>query len=232
MPNKEKRIKKPNEIDIITESAHREFSDAADYIWKTPRFIDKEFADELQKLPNDPEIASIRWHFESKKLKHVFPFLLATGNLFSVTSLFETYLLRLAKEVEKITSNTLSSVKGQGVQRLFNFFKACGIKPDSISLWPQIDAAIKIRNCLTHASGLLEWSRDNKELRRIVNSGTFLSKDNREKYKKVIGDLDQVTIYVSGFGDRIQISNNYSWISYAYYRDFFIELCEKSKEHD
>lgn len=231
MPNKRRQIKKPN-LDIIAESAHREFSDAADYVWKTPRFIEKEFRDELQKLPNDPKIARLRWHFESNKLNHVFPFLQATGNLFSVTSLFETYLLRLAKELEKITGNALHAVKGQGVQRIFNFLKACKIKPGSICLWPQIDAAIKIRNCLTHASGLLEWSRDDKELRRIVNSGTFLSKDNRKSYQKVYGNLDHVKIYASVFGDRIQISNTYAWISCAYYRDFLIELCDKSKEYN
>lgn len=221
-----------NEIDIIADSAYREFSDAADYIWKTPRFIEKEFQDEIQKLSNDPKIARLRWHFESKKLKHVFPFLLATSNLLSVTSLFEIYLLRLSKELEKITGNNLHSVGGQGVQRVFNFLKACKIKPDSISLWPQIDAAIKIRNCLSHASGLLEWSRDEKELRRIVKSGTFLSKDNRKKYQEAHRDLDQVILYASGFGDRIQISNNYSFLSCAYYRDFFVELCEKLKNHD
>lgn len=232
MLNQEKEIKTRNEIDIIANTAYREFSDAADYIWKTPRFIGEEFKDEIQKLPNDPKIAHLRWHFESKKLKHVFPFLLATGNLFSVTSLFEIYLLRLSKELEKIIGNDLRSLNGQGVQRVFKFLKTCGIKPDSIRLWPQIDAAIKIRNCLSHASGLLEWSRDEKELRRIVKSGNFLCKDNRKGYQEVHGGLDQVIIYASGFGDRIQISNNYAFLSCAYYRDFFIELCEKSKEHD
>jgi hypothetical protein len=86
------------EIDRIAESAYREFSNAADYVWKTPRFIEKEYNDELEKLPDDEELARLRWRLESTKLKHVFPFLLATGNLFSVTSLFETYLLRLAKK--------------------------------------------------------------------------------------------------------------------------------------
>jgi hypothetical protein len=35
------------EIDRIAESAYREFSNAADYVWKTPRFIEKEYKDEL-----------------------------------------------------------------------------------------------------------------------------------------------------------------------------------------
>lgn len=232
MSNQEKEIKSMREIDIIANTAYSEFCDVADYIWKTPRFIETEFEDEIQKLPVDPELARLRWGFESKKLKQVFPFLLATGNLLSVTSLFEIYLLRLSKELEKITGNDLHSVRGQGVQRVFNFLKACRIKHDSISLWPQIDAAIKIRNCLSHASGLLEWSHDDNELRRIVKSGTFLSKDTRKRQQEVPDGLDEVIIYTSDFGDRIQISNNYSFLSCSYYRDFFIELCEKSKEHN
>lgn len=231
MPVKKRQIKRGDSIDLIAKGAQREFSDAADYVWKTPRFIEKEFTDELQKLPNDPELAHLRWRFESNKLRNVFPFLQATGNLFSVTSLFEIYLLRLASVLEKITGNKLCTCKGQGVQRIFNFLKVCGIKPHSINLWPQIDAALKIRNCLTHASGLIEWSRDDKDIRRIVKSGTFLNKDVRKRYKDVNGELDQVIIYTSAFGDRIEISNNYAWLSCAYYRDFLIELCEKSKEY-
>ena len=65
----------------------------------------------------------LRWRRESEKLTRVFPYLIAVGNLFSVVSLFESYLLLLGGKLQDHSGIPLGSVKGQGVTRLFNYFK-------------------------------------------------------------------------------------------------------------
>jgi hypothetical protein len=94
-------------------SAYFEFTDVADYIWKSPRLIESEFKLEIEKLNayfpvkgDDKQDAQnikyrkMRWQHERKKLTAIFPYLMATGNLFSIISLFETYCFILCKELD------------------------------------------------------------------------------------------------------------------------------------
>ncbi len=234
MHDKEKSDNHQSKIDPLKKAAYLEFSDASDFIWKCPRLLKQEYKIEIRKLstyfPDNPKLASLRWHFEGKKLRQLFPYLMATGNLFSATSLFETYLLLLAKQVEQLANVELKNTKGQGLQRIFNFLKGCGIQYNVIQLWPQVDAAIKIRNCLTHANGLLEWSRDREELCRIIKRGIFLSKDHRKKCINKNGVYEELILVNSDMGERIQPTNMYSWLANAYYRDYFMDLCNNTKE--
>lgn len=164
-------------LDLMILRAKQEFNDVGDYIWKIPRFVESEYQVELQKLssyfPDEPDLAKIRWKLESRKLEATFPFMISSGNIFSLTSLFEVYMLMLAKEVDSVAKVELNKTRGQGINKVFSFLKTCNIELNKLILWPQIDAAIKIRNCLMHASGLLDWSRDEEELRRIVKSSVF-----------------------------------------------------------
>lgn len=216
----------------LAERAYREFTDVSDYIWKSPRLIEHETELEVKKLhtyfPNDQKHAKIRWHFESNKLNSVFPYLIAIGNLFSVMSLFEAYLLLLASELEKRTSIPTKSARGQGVNRLFNYFKDIGINLDQVEPYAQVEAAIKIRNCLTHASGLLTWSIEKQELKRLQKSGTYLSKEHRSLRKNKGGEYDEVRIVTSGLGERLQVNNEYAFVVSGYLRDFFIGLCQSA----
>jgi len=219
-----------NNIHELADAIRQEISDIGDYIWKTPRFIENEYEIEAKKLsayfPDDPELAGLRWKRETRKLDRVFPFLNATSNLFSATSVFEVYLLRIAKEVENTSSVQLKSFRGNGIQRVFAMLKDIGVELHKIELWPQINAALTIRNCLMHASGLLDWSRDEKEIRRIIKSSNFLSKDHRQRRRNLDRECDEVVIYQFDLGDRIEISNEYAHLVCFYYRDFFVELCE------
>ena len=158
------------QLDELAIYARIEFEGVSDYIWKDPRLIEHETELELQKLPlyfpNDPQIAALRWHRESEKLTRVFPYLIAAGNLFSVVSLFESYLLLLGGNLQNHSGIPLDSVKGQGATRLFNYFKKIiKLPPDAVPLYEQVQAAVKIRNCLAHASGMLAWSRERGALK-------------------------------------------------------------------
>ncbi|MFZ3091064.1 MAG: hypothetical protein WA240_10650 [Nitrospirota bacterium] len=216
----------------IADRAYREFTDVADYIWKSPRLIEHETKLEVQKLknyfPNSEEHAKLRWHFESNKLNSVFPYLIAVGNTFSIMSLFESYLLIVAIELKKDTGIRTTSVSGSGINRIFNYFRSGGIDLEAIEPFHQIMAAIKIRNCLSHASGMLSWSKEEAELKRIQRSGMYLSKDHRVLRKKNGRDFDEVRITNSGFGERIQVDNMYAFVLASYLRDYLIGVCQSA----
>ena len=218
-----------NMVKMLASLASREFSDTLDFVWKSPRFLRDERGREMRKaikyFPGDIRMSLLRWRHHKHRLNNVFPYLVATGNLFCVMSLFEVYMLRLARTLEEIVGKELKEASGQGVQRVLNFLRDCGIRTNEISLWPQIDAALKIRNCLAHADGLLQWSRDEQEIRRIARSGTFLKYQERAKKRTPQGEFYDVMIVSSDVGDRITISPLYAWLVTYYCRDYFIELC-------
>ncbi|OLF74982.1 hypothetical protein AWH60_10135 [Pseudoalteromonas haloplanktis] len=218
----------------LAHSAYEEFSDAADYIWKTPRFLESEKEDELAKLPiyfpNHPDIAEKRWEIEGRKIERTFPWLMSRGNLFSIASLYEAYLLLLAKEIEKVTHISLSLTKGQGISKINNYFKTVGLDFKSVPLFEQVDAALKIRNCLFHASGILDYCKKPDQIISIVDNLTFLSEEHRHRRKASDRKVDEVIITTTKFGRRIEIINDYSFLAANYLRDYFIGLCVEAKK--
>jgi|GEM_PF-1822672 len=217
----------------LARSAYNEFSNAADFIWKTPRLLDSEREDELAKLPiyfpNAPQLASLRWQHESAKIDRTFPFLMSRGNLFSIASLYESYLHLLAKDIEKLTGNPLKLARGQGVSKIYNYFKAVGLNYSAIDLFEQVDAALKIRNCLFHASGILDWCKNPEQIVRVVDDLIYLSKDHRQRRIKSDNRDNEVIISKSKFGHRLEIINQYPWIVAFYFRDYFVGLCLEAK---
>lgn len=217
-------------ISVLQERAVREFGNVSDFIWKAPRLIGHERRLELSKLdeyfPPGDERREIRWRLESSKLEHTFPYLISVGNLFSVVSLFESYLLLLAGEIQSPPDLMVRDVKGQGIGRLFKFFRIAGIAPESLALSDQIQAAIKIRNCLAHASGMLDWARESAELRRIGSTGDYLSPEHKARRLVAGRAFDEVRIEESPFGDRLAVSNEYSHVVCSYLSSYFSTLCE------
>jgi hypothetical protein len=210
--------------------ALHEFDDVADYIWKSPRLIDHEDKLERRKLeihfPGRPDMAKLRWDHESRKLTSVFPYLIAVGNLYTVLSLFENYLLLLHQLAKKQIVVAEDLIRGQGATRCFNYFKESGIAIASINLYEQVQAAMRIRNCMVHAAGILSSSRETTELRRIQSKKIYLDPELR---KKPIED-EEVSIYKTTLGERLQITNSYSHLLCSYSRDFFINLCKAIDE--
>jgi hypothetical protein len=173
----------PTWSEQLAARASEEFESLSDFIWKAPRLVETEKELDLAKLeqyfPNDPESRELRWKYESHKLDHVFPYLIAVGNLFALLSLFESYMLALCSELQSRTLVRLDGVSGTGISRLFRFLRKVGIKPEELRLYRQIQAASKIRNCLIHASGVLSWSLDNNDLCDLQRTGIYLSPEHQ-----------------------------------------------------
>jgi hypothetical protein len=217
------------QIQKLASSAHREFCDVSDYIWKSPKLVSHEKKLELEKLqlyfPDRADLRELRWKHEEHKLHNVFPFLIATGNLFSTISLFETYALLLAGHIRDHTGTTIESAKGSGIGRLLNYFKSF-LPIEQLPLSEQVRVALSIRNCMTHASGLLTWSRDEKEIRRIITTHSYLSQEIRQRKIDLHRNFDEVVIEPTSFGDRLQISNSYSHLVASDLRTYFVEVCD------
>jgi hypothetical protein len=225
-------------IDIAKE-ALLEFGDVADFIWKIPKFLRSETELEKRKLeayfplsgnPDQDKFAnflrSTRWSHESHKLEHRFPELIGSGNLFTVLALFEAYCLKLGKLIEQRTEHSMQNVKGQGISRIFKFYSIVGIKHTSLPFFEQLDCALKIRNCLVHAEGLLSWSRDEAALRKIIRDRTFLEPSRRSKKGTIKTRPPEVSIIADSIGDRVKITNDYAFDVVWYAKNYFIGAAE------
>lgn len=218
--------------DALALAAYHEYDDILDFVWKTPSFVESQEAIELKKLRDyysDTDwIRDVRWALESRKLYEVFPKLMAHGNLFMVVSAFEVHVLRLAKLVESTGGTPLSAQAGQGFAKVFSYLRSHGIDAQSLLHWPQADAAMRIRNCLTHANGILAYSRDETELRRIVASRTYLTRAHRVGTPRE--GIPDITIAATELGDQLRIPDDYPFLATAYLRNSFMELCSAAKD--
>ena len=219
-----------DQLGQLKSRAFSEFNDVGDFIWKSPRFLIHETTLEKEKLkdyfPEGGETARLRWQHESAKLGSTFPYLIAIGNLFSATSLFETYLLLLVELLQETTTITIDKTKGQGFPRACTYLRTNFVRPESVSLFYQVEAAFRIRNCMAHASGLLSNVRDRREVRRVVKDGIYLSSDDRDRRRSMGGQFDELSIVPSKLGERLQVNNEYSYITVFYMRDHYLALCE------
>jgi hypothetical protein len=225
----------------LARNALIEFSDVADYIWKTPNFIEHERAVEEEKLRDyypltgDLEkdnlarkLRTQRWAHESRKLFGLFPSLMASGNLFLSLAMFESYCLRIVKLIEERSSYSLRESQGRGTSRIFAFLQKSGIRHFDLSYASEIQISLRIRNCLIHAEGLLELDKDEKALRRIVKKGRYLSAGHLERRQRLGRAPDEVSIVPSELGDRIKIDNEYPFVVTTYGRDFLIAACTQA----
>jgi len=197
----------------LAETAQWVFNDVLDYVWKAPKLIEALAKIEEEKLAiYGPDAREDRWR-EQLKLKNIFPPLVSQGNLFVVCSLFEYYVMQLAMEVEKIVQHPMDRTAGKGITRWLTYLRNVKvIDTYSFPLWPKVEAAFKIRNCLVHAQGALRFSKNAPEIHHIVKSGIFLK---------------ELKIVKSILGDRLEITNEYSYHIAVYLRDYFSNLCDQ-----
>lgn len=209
--------------------AQLEFNHAIDYVWKAPALIEtlaKEEEDKLKGKANRSRARVLRL-WEQVKLKQIFPEFVAQGGLFLVCSLFEARVLQLAVEMRR-TLGLTERRPGKGVTSWLNYLHDhVGVDKSSIPPWSQVDAAFKIRNCLMHAQGAIQLSRDATEIRRIVASGTFLVDGHKKRLSA--NPVAEVEIKETVLGERLVISNGYSWLVGSYLRDYFSNLCQATE---
>jgi hypothetical protein len=229
------------ELQRLSLSAFDEFGDIADYIWKSPNLIESERKIELEKLnryfplTGDPEkdekakqLRRVRWRHEGRKLRGVFPYVMANGNLFTCISVFETYCLMLCKAIERRSGADLSRCKGSGVSKSFNFLSKTPIDLNQLAFREQVLIAILIRNCLFHANGILDWSRDESELRKVVARRSYLDTRSRSISSEV-QEPDEIAIMETKLGDCLVISNSYPHIVSSYLKYHLIDMCKNAQ---
>lgn len=207
-------------------AAFTDFSNVLDFIWKLPSFVEQQFRVEFKKLhayfPKPSPERDLRWKLESQKIGSTFPFLIATGSLFAVLALFEIYLLRVAAILLDCPMQVIVG-EGGGVRKTLDRLPDVGINPKVVSFWPQVDAAIRIRNCLIHAHGFLDHSRRSERLRALIEQELYVTPGHRGKR---IGDDMLVRIVATPFGERVQVTHMYAWIVGVYCRDYLFSLIE------
>jgi hypothetical protein len=205
-----------------------DFNELADYLWKSPSFIEAQRMREgmVGKKPTQRP-HPLRWALEVRKLYLVFPSILAGANLFATVSLFELKILDLARLL--VRGGRLTQPEGpiDGLARTLRHFYDAGIRGANSEPAAQAMAAIKIRNAVAHAGGILDRSRNAEELRRIVATRSFLIDRHRgAKHDPADPNSPNVAVMDTPIGRQLVITNGYPWILSGYLRDFLVELCE------
>lgn len=211
---------------------HMEWHDISDYVWKSSSLIWHERKLEESKIEaSDTSLASVREliahraAIHDRRWNHTYPFMIGSGALFTVLSIFESYLLSLAVIADKLYGG-LNITKGNGSEKLFRYFRSLNISPDSIIYYEQIKSAQKIRNCLTHAGGDLRLAKDEAELRRIVENRTFVSREERAT-QDLKGERDYVLIDTYFYTDKVRVSMQYPLQLCHYLKTYLNVISEK-----
>ncbi|MNE76792.1 hypothetical protein D3C80_1730520 [compost metagenome] len=102
----------------------------------------------------------------------------------------------------------MSSIKGAGSEKIFNYFRKLGIPPENIAMHEPIKCAQKIRNCLMHAGGLLQLSKDADTIRTIVERKSYLCSEDRGRYINS-SETELVSIGFYFIGEKVSIEHNY-----------------------
>jgi len=214
-------------VDAVQKEIAHEFSDLSDFIWKLPQFIETQEIIEREKLdamfPVDGDdftkkLREIRFYLEFSKIYIKFPTHLAASTLFLASSFFEGWLIRIAKKFESELPISFNQIDGKGFKKLVNFFQRNGVDFNKFHHMPQIHAAIKIRNCLSHAYGFIDHSRDHVEIRRIIDRGIFRTDDHPMPYDPET-DSPLVKIIPSDWGDSLTISPEYGFLASSYFHE-------------
>ncbi len=222
--------KKYSSIELQIEE---EFVYISDYIWKNNRLILEEKKRE-EKMYNmceksssaDMDIANLRWEHESFKINKVFPYLTNISNLFTLISILEHNLFKLASEIEKRDNSLLiKDIRKTGLNKFFDYFRKKGISLEKVSLFQQIQASIKIRNCFFHASGVISQSKDDVELKNIVKNKLYFNKKYKDNPRINTDKEWIISIVESDFGEQLQLTHNYTFVLSLYIKDFLKDLC-------
>ncbi|MBI3603138.1 MAG: hypothetical protein HY205_01640 [Nitrospirae bacterium] len=123
------------------------------------------------------EFDSHRYAFQIT-FNEIFPRCLRYSFLIFLYSVVETDLTALCKEVRKRRNLPEEPVsrKKTPFERCKSFLsKSCGIDFESVPAWEQLKILEKVRNCIVHADGCVQVSRDKEFLERKVASGIGLT---------------------------------------------------------
>lgn len=116
-----------------------------------------------------------------------------------------------------------------GIIKLLKYLKSNDIDYSSIELWESVDALLKLRNCLAHANGHIDFLKNKKEVFNIVNNRLYLTPEQRKiRLERIKGDKgynDIVEISTSELGHFLCIENTCAHVGLHIFEKFFCSLC-------
>jgi hypothetical protein len=131
----------------------------------------------------------------------------------------------MCKEIEGAPNCQLklSEFRGNGVERYFRYMRSHNIRPENIDLHSETEAIIRLRNCIYHANGMLELSRDSAHLRKIVDEKLYFEPVNQVGTRRK--DHKPLAFITNGkFGEQVRVEKLLEWYSTGVYRDYFCAL--------
>jgi hypothetical protein len=199
-----------------------------DYLWKSENLIDHEMKVEIGKIkpqfrqkfiPGNP-----LWEIRTQGIREVFPTLIATSNLFLVISLLEVQLLTLCNLIESACKGRFDEAPGSGIQRCLKFIrKEAHFDYEKNPFWEPLHAATLIRNCFSHAFGILKYSKDQEKIISLLRDKKYWVKMNRD------GSHPNSMVYLTEkhiHGKQLAIESHYPWLLYSYSFELLIRVCE------
>ena len=189
------------------------FNGLIDYVWKARQMFNdlrKRERDNLMLMPE--EARTFRWDFESRHHDYLFPMALHYSFIVLIHIEVEARLKATCDIIQKMRGIPLNArdLRGDTIEQCMIFLdKLVGIPRDKFSYWPDIADLAKIRNCIVHASGRIEKSRDKVYLHRLVQQKpNFL-------YLSDATDLED---------KQLVLKHDYCMYMTAHAREFFVEL--------
>jgi hypothetical protein len=224
------------DIEHFCRESYDEFSHLGDYIWKMYQQIDSIRQVELRKLddyfPNDPIARAWRWKRESERLDYIYPLAFNYSAVVQIFLTFETRLRRtcdLIYETKKLPIRA-KELSGSTIERYLTYLdKFAGVEKIKLTLWQQIVALTKIRNCIVHTSGFFQDSSDSDAIRRLIKDRDYLSVEHRHRRRSLQEKTGKVTpselmIESTESGERIVVTMDYSFVACSYCRDSLLEI--------
>jgi len=192
--------------------------------------------DEMAKLDlyhsDDPIGREIRWMFEGPKHDTFFPTALNYAFVVLVFITLETRLMRVCDVLHEVKGFPVRAkdMSGSGLERYLSYLsKLAGVNRSKLPNWQAVSKLTIIRNCIVHASGIVNYSKDAQEIRSMVINRSYLTKVHRtniEKYENREGKKrnDDIEITISDNIEKLVVKKSYTHAVSSYARDFLLQI--------
>ena len=217
-----------DELQSFLSETHFEFECIADCIWKFNHQIDYLKKLEREKLdayfPNDKVLQTLRLRHEFYKLEDIFPRTLNYSFVVFVYIEIETRLMTLCELIyeELRTPICVKELKGSGINRYINYLtKFLRINKNDLEILPVIFNLATIRNCIVHANGFIDSSKDSNEINNLIKNEHYLPEHHRRTPKR-----EEKLIISEDYDNeqRLKIDMHYPFLCCGYARDLFSQL--------
>ncbi|HYX71535.1 MAG TPA: hypothetical protein VE732_02085 [Nitrososphaera sp.] len=194
------------------------FSELADYVWKMREHLDHLIIKEKEITLSGFSGSALRLRQGIEEWKHnqLFPNALHYSFIMLLFITVEERLKKICDLVQQKKNLPLRSkdLRGDSIEQGMIFLdKLAGISRDDIKHWPKITDLLKIRNCIVHTSGRIEFSRDKAYLKELIQK-------NPEYLKLSAHNPPEDKVLI--------VEHPYCMQSTKDAQEFFEEICEKA----